>query len=236
MPTADHRITLPQALAAEITPNQLGDYLVSQGYRLMLTDARGFAVYERSAAPRTDASGAAIELVESTIEIEIPTNTAHRDYPRRVCEALGDLGEPWPGLLHKINPGAFPVARLLAFVGLPGGELDSGNDASEPGDGDGRDGDGRDLDDVARWPEVPMNVEGQHAGEEGKPIAPYDLDFYDDREWALSLGTPWHADRCKRDYFRHPQPVQTGDCEGAETLPVGLTTFSTTPTTLEPTL
>jgi hypothetical protein len=230
MPNADPRLTLPQALAAEITPNQLGDYLVSQGYRLMLTDARGFAVYERSATPRTDASGAVIEPVEFTIEIEIPTNPAHRDYPRRVCEALGDLGEPWPGLLHKINPGAFPVARLLAFVGLPGGELDSG---SEPGDNNPSDG--RDIDDVARLPEVLVNVEGQRAGEEGKPITLYDLDFYDDEEWALSVGTPRHAARCRRDYFRHPEPVQTGDCEGAETLPVGLTTFSTTPTTLEPT-
>lgn len=206
MPTNNTLTSLPQALAAEITPTQLGGYLVSQGYRLMLTDARGFAVYERSVAPLTDASGVNIEPVESTIEIEIPANPAHRDYPRRVCEALGDLREPWPGLLHKINPGAFPVSRLLALMGLPGDEL-----GGELGDDVGRD-----LDDVARLPEVLVNVEGQHAGEEGKPITPYDLDFYDDEEWALSVGTPWHVGRCKRDYFRHPKPVQTGDCEGAE--------------------
>lgn len=202
MPANDPLISLPQALAAEITPTQLGGYLVSQGYKLSLTDTRGFAVYERSVAPLTDASGANIEPVESTIEIEIPTNPAHRDYPRRVCEALGDLREPWPGLLHKINPTAFPVSRLLALMGLPGGDLD--------------DGAGHNLDDVARLPEVLANVEGQNAGEEGKPIVPHDLDFYDDLEWAPSVGTPWHADRCRRDYFRHPQPVQTGDCEGVE--------------------
>lgn len=202
MPTNDTLISLPQALAAEISPTQLGGYLVSQGYALLLTDARGFAVYERSVAPLTDASGANIEPVESTIEVEIPTNPAHRDYSRRVCEALGDLREPWPGLLHKINPGAFPVLRLLALMGLPVGE--SGGDA------------GRDPDDVARLPEVLVNVEGQHAREEGEPIVPYDLDFYDDPEWALSVGTEWHADRCKRDYFRHSKPVQTGDCEGVD--------------------
>lgn len=116
MPNADPRLTLPQAFAAEITPNQLSDYLASQGYEIIINDARGFAVFDRPTGPPV-ASGAAI--VPSEHAIEIPTNPAHRDYPRRVCEALGDLGEPWPGLLHKINPGAFPVARLLAFVGLP---------------------------------------------------------------------------------------------------------------------
>lgn len=196
-------ISLPRALAAEITPTQLGGYLVSQGYELLLTDARGFAVYDRPTGPPADTGGAGI--VGSEHAIEIPTNPAHRDYPQRVCEALNDLREPWPGLLHKINPGAFPVSCLLALMGLPGGEL--GDDT------------GRDLDDVARLPEVLVNVEGQHAGEDGKPIVPYDLDFYDDPEWALSVGTEWHADRCKRDYFRHPKPVQTGDCEGAERAP-----------------
>lgn len=193
-------IALPRTFAAEITPTQLGGYLVSQGYKLMLTDARGFAVYDQPTGPFADASGAG--AVPSEHAIEIPTNPAHCDYVRQVCEALGDLGEPWPGLLHKINPGTFPVSRLLVLMGLPGGEL--GDDAEG------------DLDDVARLPEVPMNVEGQNAGEEGKPIVPHDLDFYDDLEWAPSVGTPWHADRCRRDYFRHPKPVQTGDCEGAE--------------------
>ncbi len=97
--------------------------------------------------------------------------------------------------------------------GLPGGELGSGNDTGEPSNGDERD-----LHDAARVPEVPMNVEGGRAGEKGKPIAPYDLDFYDDEEWAPSVGKPWHAYRCKHDYFRHAKPVQTGDCEGAASL------------------
>lgn len=197
-------LSLPRDLAAEITPTQLGGYLVSQGYELLLTDARGFAVYDRPAKPPADTGGAGV--VPSEHAIEIPTNPAHRDYPQWVREALRECCEPWPGLLHKINPAAFPVSRLLALMGLPGGEL-----VAEPSNGTGRD-----LDDVARLPEVLVNVEGQHAGEEGKPITPYDLDFYDDEEWALSVGTPWHAGRCKRDYFRHPEPVQTGDCEGAE--------------------
>ena len=68
-------------------------------------------------------------------------------------------------------------------------------------------------DDADRVPAAAMNVEGALSAEDGQPVQPHDLDFYDDPEWALSVGTPWHADRCERDYFRHRQPVQTGDCD-----------------------
>ena len=77
-------------------------------------------------------------------------------------------------------------------------------------------------DDADRVPAVPMNVEGTLSAQDGRQVEPHDLDFYDDEEWALSVGKPWHAYRCTHNYFRHPKPEQTGDCDPWRRIPCPL--------------
>lgn len=187
------------SLLRELTPAQIAAFLDRRGYYCVSRDPRGFAVYDRRDQPGDPSVG-------GDYAIEIPTFPAHRDYALRLGEALSSFREPLPGLLHQIAPSTFPLSRILDLVGLPSAGPELINEIAERAI----------CDDAGRWPVVPMELEGALADQEGRPVQPNDLDFYDDEEWAPSVGTPWHADRCQRNYFRHAKPTQTGDCQGAE--------------------
>lgn len=92
-------------LCAEVNPDALGAYLVSEGYTFLGTDPRGFAIYDRlNGSP----DGA----------LDVPTNPAYADYGRRVYEVLECLDGAFLGLLHAIDPATFPRERVIALAGL----------------------------------------------------------------------------------------------------------------------
>ena len=96
-----------ETLYRELTPDALAAYARSQGFTLE-------AVYPKSTTLET--------LNGEGFQIDIPNRVTFADYPRRVAEILDTLsaatGIPIPGLLHKIDPDAFPADRVHKLVGL----------------------------------------------------------------------------------------------------------------------
>lgn len=86
-------------LAAELSPDAVRTYLEANGWRCAATYP-DLTIYSRGVA------------------VEVPLNTALADYGRRMCEALDDMGGPFLGLLHAIDPERFPRERILALLGV----------------------------------------------------------------------------------------------------------------------
>ena len=97
-----------EQLYRELTPDALAAFANAQGFTLE-------AVYPKSTTLET--------LHGEGFQVDIPNRVTFADYPRRVAEILDTLSAatliPIPGLLHKISPDAFPVARVHKLLGLP---------------------------------------------------------------------------------------------------------------------
>lgn len=95
----------PYDLCAELTPDKVGAYFLSQGYLLAHSTHTAAAAYQHPAEPPWSVT-------------EVPLNPNLRDYGRRMYEALQDLDGAFLGLLHKIDPVKFPTERILVLAGV----------------------------------------------------------------------------------------------------------------------
>ena len=94
----------PHKLAAQLHPDKVGAYFISQGY-VSVHSQNPVAAYQHP----TSASWSVAE---------VPLNPALRDYGRRMYEALQHLDGPFLGVLHKIDPVKFSRERILVLVGV----------------------------------------------------------------------------------------------------------------------
>jgi hypothetical protein len=94
----------PHKLAAQLDPDKVCAYFVSQGHLLVISPNPVAAYQHPTSAPWSVA--------------EVPLNPALRDYGRRMYEALQHLDGPFLGVLHKIDPVKFSRERILVLVGV----------------------------------------------------------------------------------------------------------------------
>jgi len=94
----------PHKLAAQLDPDKVRAYFISQGHLLVISPNPVAAYLHPTSAPCSVA--------------EVPLSPALRDYGRRMYEALQHLDGPFLGVLHKIDPVKFSRERILVLVGV----------------------------------------------------------------------------------------------------------------------
>lgn len=94
----------PHKLAAQLDPDKVCTYFISQGYLLVISPKPVAAYQHPTSAPWSIA--------------EVPLNPVMRNYGHKMYEALRHLDGPFLGLLHKIDPVKFPRERILVLAGV----------------------------------------------------------------------------------------------------------------------